>query len=119
MASKIVITGIGIITSIGRNAEETFHSLVNGKSGVKPIKILETIHKDKFVAGEIPLTHDELITLSGTRLKPPFTRTALLGMIAARQAWEDAGLNMDDNVRTGLVSATTTGGMDRTEKSGV
>ena len=115
MASKIVITGIGIITSIGRNAEETFHSLVNGKSGVKPIKILETIHKDKFVAGEIPLTHDELITLSGTRLKPPFTRTALLGMIAARQAWEDAGLNMDDNVRTGLVSATTTGGMDRTE----
>ncbi|NOX84934.1 MAG: beta-ketoacyl-[acyl-carrier-protein] synthase family protein [Chlorobi bacterium] len=115
MSVKIVITGIGIISSIGRNAEETFDSLVNGKSGIKKISILTTIHKDSFVAGEIPLTNDELIEQADTNLTPPFTRTALLGMIAAKQAWKDAGTEKDDDGKTGLISATTVGGMDRSE----
>ncbi len=115
MSVRIVITGIGVICSLGRDAEETFNSLVNGKSGVKPINILDTIHKDKFVAGEVPLTHDELITLSENRLQPPFTRTALLGIIAAKQAYKDAGLTPDDTLKTGIVSATTVGGIDRSE----
>lgn len=115
MSVKIVITGLGIITSIGRNAGETYESLINRKSGIKPVTILDTIHKDVFLLGEIPLTHNELVKLTNSRLKPPFTRTALLGMIAARQAYQDAGLNPDDGIKTGLISATTTGGMDRRE----
>ena len=115
MSPKIVITGIGVISSIGRNAEETLFSLEHGKSGVGKINILDTIHKDSFVAGEVQLTHDELIALADSRLKPPFTRTALLGIIAAKQAFHDAGLREDDGVKTGLVSATTVGGMDRSE----
>ena len=43
MSSKIVVTGLGIISSIGRNPEETLDALINKKSGIAPISILDTI----------------------------------------------------------------------------
>ena len=86
MHTKIVVTGIGIITAIGKNPVETFDSLINYRSGIKPLSILDTIHKDSFVAGEIKLTHDELISLADVAPDEPWTRTALLAVIAARQA---------------------------------
>ena len=69
MASKIVVTGIGIISSIGKNAEETLDSLVNKRSGIRPITILETIHKNDFVLGEVKLTQNELVELDNKRYK--------------------------------------------------
>jgi 3-oxoacyl-[acyl-carrier-protein] synthase II len=115
MTSEIVVTGIGIITAIGNNIEETYDSLINERSGIHPIQILKTIHKDEFVLGEINKTHDDLIELAGVDASQPWTRTALLGIIAARQAYADASLGEDKNQKIGLVSATTVGGMDRSE----
>lgn len=115
MSSKIVVTGIGIISSIGKNAEETLDSLVNKRSGISPITILETIHKNDFVVGEVKLTQNELLELARVDPKLPWTRTALLAVIAARQAFEDAGLNPESTEKVGIVSATTVGGMDRSE----
>ena len=115
MSPKIVVTGIGIISSIGKNAEETLNSLVNKRSGIGPISILDTIHKNDFVLGEVKLTQDELLDLAKVDPKLPWTRTALLAVIAARQAVEDAGLNPGSGDRVGIVSATTVGGMDRSE----
>ena len=115
MSSRIVVTGIGIITSIGNNALETYDSLVNKKSGVQPLTILDTIHKNDFVAGEINFSHDELISLAGVDKSQPWTRTALLGLIAAREAYGNASLSANKN-KIGLVSATTVGGMDRSER---
>jgi len=48
-------------------------------------------------------------------LQKPVTRTAMLGMDAARQALVHSGLSSLKKWRTGLISATTVGGMDRTE----
>jgi 3-oxoacyl-[acyl-carrier-protein] synthase-1 len=115
MSSKIVVTGLGIISAIGNNVEESFDALVNEKSGIKPISILDTIHKNEFVLGEVKKSHSELITLADVDPGKPWTRTALLGMIAARQAFLDAGLDKSGKYKTGLVSATTVGGMDRSE----
>lgn len=115
MSSKIVVTGLGIISAIGNDVKKTYDSLVNEKSGIKPISILETIHKDEFVLGEVKKEHDELIALAGADPGKPWTRTALLGMIAARQAFLDAGIGKPASHKTGLVSATTVGGMDRSE----
>lgn len=115
MSPKIVVTGLGIISSIGDNIDETFQSLVNEKSGIGPISVLETIHKENFVLGEIKKSHETLIEEANADPKQPWTRTALLGIIAARQAYIDAGLTRTDNQKIGLVSATTVGGMDRSE----
>ena len=68
MSSKIVVTGVGIISSIGKNPKETYASLVGKQSGVGPISVLETIHKDDFVLGEIKLSQDELIRIADEKM---------------------------------------------------
>ena len=60
MSGRVFITGFGIITSIGKNAEENFQSLVNRSHGFGPIDILDTIHRDTLRACEIKLTEEEL-----------------------------------------------------------
>ncbi len=115
MSSPVVVTGIGIISSIGNNLKETTRSLLNVQSGIKPISILNTRHKDAFVLAEVKKTQEELHQLAHADAGNPWTRTALLGLIAATEAYQDAALNQDDKARTGIVSASTVGGMDRSE----
>jgi len=114
MSSAIVVTGIGIISAIGNNLKETTHALLNMQSGIKPISILNTRHKDDFVLGEIKKTQEELHHLANADTDKPWTRTAILALIAAREAMQDARLQVNGK-RTGIVSASTVGGMDRSE----
>jgi len=115
MKPRIVVSGIGIVSAIGMNADETYNSLLTKKTGISKISILETIHRDEFLLGEIKFTNEELIKIAGLDPSEPWTRTALLGILAARQAFEDAGLKSSDKLKTGIVSASTVGGMDRSE----
>ncbi|MCF6343023.1 MAG: beta-ketoacyl-[acyl-carrier-protein] synthase family protein, partial [Bacteroidales bacterium] len=115
MAGRIAVTGIGIISSIGNNVEENHNALIRQQTGIGKISILETVHKDDYVLGEIKLTHDQLIQMAAVDPEKAWTRTALLGIIAARQAFEDAAVTVGDLSATGLVSASTVGGMDRSE----
>ncbi|MFH0756130.1 MAG: beta-ketoacyl-[acyl-carrier-protein] synthase family protein [Bacteroidota bacterium] len=120
---NIWVTGIGVASSIGLNVEESLASFKKGKRGLGEIKILDTLHRSEFKAGEINLTNQQLMDLLDIPADQYryHTRTALLGMIAARDACLDAGilrydgLLKDDGISTALVSATTTGGMDKTE----
>lgn len=111
-STSVVVTGIGIISSIGNNLEETFSSLINKKSGIGKINILKTLHKDDFLLGEIRLNHNQLIEIAKVDSEKAWTRTALLGIIAAKQAIADAEIEVSDS---SLVSASTVGGMDRSE----
>jgi 3-oxoacyl-[acyl-carrier-protein] synthase-1 len=115
MSSPVVVTGIGIISSIGNNLKETTQSLHNMQSGIKPISILSTRHKNDFVLGEVKKTQEELNQLAKADHTKPWTRTALLGLIAAREAIHDARLELSGAFKTGIVSASTVGGMDRSE----
>lgn len=118
MNDAIRISGLGVACSIGLSADECLESLIAGKRGIGPISILDTIHRDNFVVGEIRHTDWELMDM----LKIPnssysaYTRTSLIGMLAAREAVRDAGLDLSDGIKTALVSATTVGGMDKTER---
>ena len=109
----VVVTGIGIISSIGNNLDETYDSLIHKKIGIGSIDILETNRKDEFLLGEIKLTHNELIKAAGVDGSSAWTRTALIGIIAAKQAIADSGIDVSKN--TALISASTVGGMDRSE----
>ena len=99
MEPRIVVTGIGIVSAIGMDKEETFKSLVSKKTGISKITILETIHRDEFLLGEIKLSNEEIIKLAGLDQNIAWTRTALLGILAARQAYQDAGLSKSDNLK--------------------
>jgi 3-oxoacyl-[acyl-carrier-protein] synthase-1 len=115
MTEGIVVTGMGIVSSIGNNVDETLRALMTGKTGIGRISILETVHQDEFLLGEIKLTQEQLIDLLGVDTNLSWTRTALLGVWAAREAYQSARLSPDSGQRIGLVSASTVGGMDRSE----
>lgn len=115
MPKRVFITGIGIISSIGTTVEETLDSLLSNKSGIGEITLFPTLLKGKVPAAEVKRSTAALLEMTGHPGEKSFTRTALLGMVAAREACISAGIINIAECRTGLLSATTVGGMDRSE----
>lgn len=116
MQQRIVITGMGIISAIGNTVEENYNALLSGQSGIGEMTLFESIHREVIKVGEVKKTTDELIAELGLDEDNNYTRTALLGAVAAREAVANAGIR-DINARpTGLISSTSVGGMDYTEK---
>lgn len=116
MNTKIAITGMGVISCIGNNVEENYHSLITSLHGISDIEILETNRRGKVKLGEIKLTNEQLIEQIGLPEENNYTRSTLLGIIAAKEAVENAGISDINEFRTGLISSTSVGGMDITEK---
>ncbi|WP_419869588.1 beta-ketoacyl-[acyl-carrier-protein] synthase family protein [Chryseobacterium sp. CT-SW4] len=116
MGHKIAITGMGIISSIGNNVEENFISLKSGRHGISDIELFETRHSGHIKTGEIKLSNEELVKRLGLPEDNNITRTSLLGMMAAKEAVESSGISDINSYRTGLISSTSVGGMDVTEK---
>lgn len=115
MAKQVVITGIGILSSIGKNLPETIESLLASRSGIGTLKHLNSPHQDEFPFAEVPYSNQDLLDIA--RLTDPsnYSRNTLLGMIAAGEAFQQARLDRLPRRKTGLISATTVGGMDRCE----
>ncbi len=113
---RVFITGYGIITSIGTGASETYRSLCNRTCGLGKIEFLETLHREDLPACEVKFTDDQLCERAGVPANQGYTRTTLLGIIAAKEAIEMAGLSKDQVAKSGFLSATTTGGIREMEK---
>lgn len=114
MSQRVFITGAGIFSSIGRGLEATLESLIQGRTGIAPIRFLETIHRE-FPVAEVPFSDEELFRLAGIPADTACTRTTLIALIAVQEALQTAGLQAGDP-RTGFISATTVGGMDKKER---
>jgi 3-oxoacyl-(acyl-carrier-protein) synthase len=115
MAGRIFITGLGIISGIGNNLQENLHSLIHSKSGIGDIKHLETHLRGEIPVSEVKLSNNELFDLSGIKVQEGYSRNSLFGIIAAREAYRHSLLENSGEFRTGLISATTVGGMDKCE----
>ncbi len=115
MSKRIFITGLGIISAIGNNLPEVFTSLQATKTGIGGITLFPTLHAGTLPMAEVKLTTEQLLERAGSPGSHEFTRTSLLGMIAAREAIGAAGITDINSRRTGLLSATSVGGMDRSE----
>ncbi len=114
--NRIAVTGMGIVSSIGNTVEENSHSLLHYKKGISSIVNIETRHKENIKVGEILQTNKQLAKRLNLPKDHTYSRTALLGSIAAKQAVIQAGIKNISSYRTGLISATSVGGMDMTEK---
>ena len=109
----VCVTGIGIVSGIGNGVEEHFEALRAGRSRMKRVSLFET-HHDVLVS-EVGATNAELKQQLGLPADRMVSRTALLGMMAAKEAVLDAGLDVNRSLRIGLVSSTSVGGMDASE----
>jgi 3-oxoacyl-[acyl-carrier-protein] synthase-1 len=106
----VFITGIGVLSSIGNTVEENLQSLKNGISGIEEITIPDAAN---VYAATVKRTNEALGNSFG--LDPSvYSRTSLLGIGAVMQLSQN--LHHDPSLRTGIISATSVGGMDRTER---
>ncbi|WP_077919553.1 beta-ketoacyl-[acyl-carrier-protein] synthase family protein [Spirosoma sp. 209] len=113
---NMYVTGMGIVSAIGMDTTETINSILAQRSGLGPIRWVDTRLKNNVVAGEVPHDDNALRTLAGVPAQPLATRTTLLGLLAARQAINQAGIVPTDGIRTGFISASTVGGIVESEK---
>ena len=115
MPQDIYITGAGVISAIGMNKAETLDALLNRRTGVAPIRYLQTSHTDLLV-GEVKYSNDELREMLHIPRTEAFIRSSLLGIPAVIETLQQAQLRMwDDNLRVAFLSGITVGGMDQAE----
>lgn len=116
MSERVFITGFGIISAIGNNAEENRHALKNNKHGFGRIETFETAHQQTIPACEIKISDEDLHTKAGIKPQQGFSRTALFGLLAVKEAIASASLSPKDLHNAAFLSATTTGGIREYEK---
>ena len=104
-----------MVSSIGLNVSDAFAAIRSGASGIQKLKYLPTNYKDKLLVGEVKATNEQLHQLLQLSEKGTFSRTAMLGIMAAREAIKHAQIDDTKALRTGLISSTTVGGIDRSE----
>lgn len=108
----IVVTGVGIVSALGIGVEQNLTAIREGRTGISSTpSILKTSHK--IPVGELLLTNEELHNVANIPASEHLSRTALLGILAVREAL--ANSVADKSKRVGLVSSTSVGGMDLTE----
>lgn len=99
---RVVVTGLGIVSSIGNDATEVVSSLKNGKSGIKFQEAYKEIGMRSHLAGSIDIDLPSLIDRKILRFMGD---AAAFSYVALDQAIKDSGLSHDQvsNLRTGLV----------------
>ncbi|WP_323779815.1 beta-ketoacyl-ACP synthase I [Thalassovita sp.] len=102
---RVVVTGLGVVSSIGNNAEEVLASLKAGKSGISANQAMIEHGFRSQVAGEVKIDVTEHVDKRTLRFMGP---GAAYAHIAMQQAIADSGLEESDivNPRTGLVAGS-------------
>ncbi|UAA37502.1 beta-ketoacyl-ACP synthase I [Paraneptunicella aestuarii] len=102
---RAVITGLGIVSSIGNNQEEVLESLRTGKSGISRAEEFAELNLRSQVWGNVDIDTKALIDRKALRFMGD---AAAFAYIAMQQAIEDSGLEESDisNPRTGLIAGS-------------
>lgn len=119
---RVAVTGIGLVTSLGNNAEKSWKMIVEGKSGIKriPESLFNTDDLTAKIAGYIPTPEEDQecgLNVSDhipARSISTMDRFIQLAIIAADEAIADSGNNEmsdDDKLRTGVLVGSGIGGL--------
>lgn len=111
---SVFITGMGIISSLGKNLKENRDNLFSGKSFIQKPKYLQT-NNNHIAVGEVAYSDESLLQMGEIKNRN-LSRSSLLSVIAAKEALKDADLETGSyGGRISLVSGSTVGGMRETE----
>ncbi len=107
---RIVVTGLGATTPVGSTVPETWEAVLAGQSGVSlmPFEWVETFQLPVKIAATIKQSPGEVLARVEVRRLDPSGQYAL---IAAREAWSDAGTPEVEPERLGVVIGTGIGGV--------
>jgi 3-oxoacyl-[acyl-carrier-protein] synthase II len=114
---RVVVTGIGILSSLGRTKEETFKNLIDGKNGIFHIERFDASKFSVRIAGEIK-NFDPSERLDKKELKRNDKYT-IYALWATEEALNDAGIlnkNPYDPYKIGTIISSGIGGLETLEK---
>jgi len=108
---KVFVTSISLITSIGTSTKETFNNLLKLQSGIKEVSYGEY---GSFKTGKVNLTNEEI--RNKYHIKSNYSRTSLLGIASVKELGDSLENITSTMSKTCLITGTSVGGMDLTEK---
>ena len=91
MNNRIVVTGLGVVSSIGIGKDDFWKAAITGKSGISPITSFDTADFPTHLGGEVKNFNAEKF-ISKEKIKH-YGRTSQLAIAAAKLALEDAKIN--------------------------
>ena len=102
---RVVVTGLGVVSSLGNNAAEVTQSLKDGKSGIEFVPQYKELGFRSQVAGTIKMNVDAMVD---RRLRRFMGDGAAYAWLAMKEAIGDAGLSEAEisNERTGIVAGS-------------
>ena len=124
---RVVVTGLGLVTSLGCGVEVNWENLLAGKSGIGAIQSFDISDLPAKIAGQVPIGEtaeglfnvDDWMTPKDQRRMDDFI---VYGLTAAIQAVADSGWTAEteeDQVRTGVMIGSGIGGLNEIAKNAV
>ena len=112
---KVVITGMGVVSPIGNDVSELWSSLSQGRGGIGRITAFDPSAFSSQIAGEVK-NFDPGKYINPKKLKR-MDRFCQLGVVAAKQALDDSGLDLEneDLTRVGVYAGSGVGGLSTIE----
>ncbi len=120
MARRVVVTGMGIVSSLGLNLESNWNRLVAGQSGVKPITLFDASMNQTRIAAELPAEFEEHYRkYIKKRAASQMTRVTKMCIVAARDAVKHAGIDFElyDKTRCSVIIGVVNTGNSSVEKN--
>ncbi len=121
---RVVVTGIGAVTPLSANAENTWKKLINGESGISNISIFDASESPCKIAGEVKYGEGEDLFNLDKYIEPKeqkkMDRFIHFAVAAAEQAIADSGWKAESEeqkYRTGVMIGSGIGGLPVIEKT--
>ncbi len=115
---RVVVTGLGMINSVGNDKESAFKAMCEGECGIDTITLFDPEKYSVQIAGEVK-DFDPATVMAPKEVKKA-DRFIHLGLKAAKEAMEDANIGDDvDMERFGVSAASGIGGLPSIEKNSI
>ena len=117
---RVVVTGMGVVSPLGRGVKHNWESLLQGKSGIRQIQGIDLKDIPVTIAGQVPFGEAEPDFNPDTVIAPKDQKKndkfILFGMAAADDAIKDAGWNVEtateeEKYRAGVMMGAGIGGL--------
>jgi 3-oxoacyl-[acyl-carrier-protein] synthase II len=115
MERRVVVTGLGAVTSLSCQIEDLWQRILRGESGIHPIRLFETTeHKVRFGGDVYDWTMGDYVSAKDAKR---IDRFAQFAMVAAIDAVRDSGIDFskDDPFRCGVILGSGIGGIGEME----